>query len=369
MLDTLATFASSSESSLPVPSLAGFLLACLFLPLFIRALQSAGIGQYIRSEGPVSHKSKAQTPTAGGVAFIVAIFLAYLLWTLMTGAQSIVAYAVLIAALVCGIVGLFDDLAKLAKKDNAGVSGWLRLFVEALCGIALAWFLVAQVSFSVIPFSKAELIAGTGLAVPWPVLLLFGAFLMAATTNAFNLHDGMDGLAAGTAAPVLATMALLLFATGQFELAALAAAAAGGLAAFLLYNRYPARIFMGDTGSLYTGGLMAGICLAGRLEFWFVPLTLIYILETLSVIVQVVYFKLTKDYSPPHPVSPVRLIWTKLTKRLPGQGKRFFRMAPLHHHFEAVGHERGWAEWQVVAGFWLAQILISAAVIAVFHWF
>src|SRR5205085_4570311 len=135
------------------------------------------------------------------------------------------------------------------------------------------------------------------------------------------------------------------------QLAAVAAAGAGSVAGFLIYNRYKASIFMGDTGSLFLGGLMASLVLAGRLEIWFIPLSLIYILETLSVMIQVVYFKLTKDYQPEKAMSGPALVWLKLTRRLPGEGKRIFRMAPLHHHFEAVGAEKGLKEWQVVACF------------------
>jgi phospho-N-acetylmuramoyl-pentapeptide-transferase len=123
---------------------------------------------------------------------------------------------------------------------------------------------------------------------------------------------------------------------------------------------------MGDTGSLFIGGALAGLVAASGLLFWFIPLALIYIIETLSVIIQVVYFKLTKAYTPEQPMSKPKLILTKLTKRLPGEGKRFFRMAPLHHHFEAVGADKGIAEWQVVAGFWVAQLVICVAVAAAY---
>jgi phospho-N-acetylmuramoyl-pentapeptide-transferase len=158
----------------------------------------------------------------------------------------------------------------------------------------------------------------------------------------------------------------MLLMTGQVPLAVVATAAAGSVAGFLVYNRYKASIFMGDTGSLFLGGLMALLVVAGKLELWFIPLALVYIVETLSVIIQVVYFKLTKDYQPEKPMSAPALIWLKLTKRLPGEGKRFFKMAPLHHHFEAVGAEKGIAEWQVVAGFWLVQMALCLAVLATF---
>jgi phospho-N-acetylmuramoyl-pentapeptide-transferase len=146
-------------------------------------------------------------------------------------------------------------------------------------------------------------------------------------------------------------------------LAVVAASLVGAVGGFLIYNRNPAKVFMGDTGSLYLGGALASLVAASGLILWFIPLALIYIIETVSVMIQVVYFKLTKDYTPETPMSKPALLWLKLTKRLPGEGKRFFRMAPLHHHFEAVGEDKGVPEWQVVAYFWLAQLAICAAVL------
>jgi phospho-N-acetylmuramoyl-pentapeptide-transferase len=130
-----------------------------------------------------------------------------------------------------------------------------------------------------------------------------------------------------------------------------------------VFNKYPAKIFMGDTGSLFLGGLIATLAIAGGLLIWFIPLTVIYIAEALSVILQVSYFKLTKPYQPPAPMNKMALIVLKLTKRLPGEGKRLLRMAPLHHHFEAVLADKGVPEWQVVAGFWLVQLVICLAVV------
>jgi len=165
---------------------------------------------------------------------------------------------------------------------------------------------------------------------------------------------------------VLAVMAVILMPFSETGLAPLALATVGALLGFLLFNKYPAKIFMGDTGSLFLGGLMAGLTLVGGFLLWFVPLTVIYIAEALSVIAQVSYFKLTKPYLPPQPMSRPALIWLKLTKRLPGEGKRLLRMAPLHHHFEALMAERGVPEWQVVAAFWGVQLIVSLAVLAAF---
>lgn len=190
---------------------------------------------------------------------------------------------------------------------------------------------------------------------------------MAATTNAVNLHDGMDGLAAGTSAQVFATMAAMFFALNNLAYATISATAALALLGFLRYNKNPARIFMGDTGSLFIGGLMAALVVAGGLTLYFVPLSLIYIAEAVSVMAQVTYFKLTKPYKPEKPMSTPALIILKLTRRLPGEGKRLLRMAPLHHHFEAVLGPRGWTEAEVVAAFWGVQLLLCLLTLGLFH--
>lgn len=268
-------------------------------------------------------------------------------------------------ALAAGLIGLADDTAKLRRQANAGISARTRLLCETGLGLALGALLLWHGNGTQVLLGGAH---HQQLVVQLPVVssLALAAFYMAATTNALNLHDGMDGLAGGTALLVFVSLFVMLLVTGQMQLAVVAGAGAGAVAGFLLYNRYKAQIFMGDTGSLFLGGLMAAVVLAGKLEFWFIPLSLIYVVETLSVIIQVIYFKMTKPWPPDKPVSPLSAIWTRLTKRLPGEGKRFFRMAPLHHHFEAIAAEAGIREWQVVASFWLAQAVLCLAVLALF---
>jgi phospho-N-acetylmuramoyl-pentapeptide-transferase len=171
----------------------------------------------------------------------------------------------------------------------------------------------------------------------------------------------MDGLAGGTSFFVFATLAVFLaLVPGGKDLAIVAGATAGALLGFLLYNKFRARIFMGDTGSLFLGALMAGLVVYGGLIVWFIPMALIYIVETISVMSQVVYFKLTKPYTPEKSMSAPALALYKLTHKLPGEGKRLFRMAPIHHHFEAVCSEKGIKEWEVVIWFWIAQALLCA---------
>ncbi|HEY9869611.1 MAG TPA: phospho-N-acetylmuramoyl-pentapeptide-transferase [Candidatus Obscuribacterales bacterium] len=362
---------SSPSLSLPVPSVAGFILSLILLPPYIRWLKAKQLGQYIREEGPASHAIKAATPTMGGLVFMPVAALCAGLWLHWAGALVVKPLLVLGIALLCGGLGLVDDLAKFRRKANAGLSARARLLIELALGLVLGAALLAGCGepYAFVPASIGSAFGLGGelssLGLPLLPFLTLSAFLVAATTNAVNLHDGMDGLAAGTGAQVLAAMAAVLLATGQWPLAAVAASGAGSLAAFLVFNRYPASIFMGDTGSLFVGGLMASLAIAGGIEIWFVPLAVIYILETVSVMMQVVYFKLTKQYTPAKPMSRPALVWLKLTKRLPGEGKRLFRMAPLHHHFEAIALEKGHKEWQVVACFWIVQLLLCVLVLVV----
>ncbi len=280
----------------------------------------------------------------------------------------------LAGACLCGLLGLADDYSKVTSKSNAGISAKLRLACEFELGLALGLtFTFLHPPDIVLCMSHG----GEGLARSihlneYPVINLLYMFLlvpfvMAATSNALNLHDGMDGLAAGTSVIVFVTLAIMLVSIpGCTALSCLAAAAAGAIFAFLLYNRYPARVFMGDTGSLFIGALMAGIVVYGGLVLWFVPMALIYIVETLSVISQVLYFKATKAYTADKPMSKPACLLFKLTHKLPGAGKRLWRMAPIHHHFEALAAENGQKEWVVVLWFWLAQMVLCAICLAGF---
>lgn len=342
---------------LPMPMLVGFMVAVALLPAFIKYLRSKSIGQFVRADGPKEHMGKANTPTAGGIVFLFAACVGSIAWFFYTGKFGVQALAVLMVTNFCGIIGLSDDLAKIANKDNKGISGRTRIGLEALIGTCLGMILLLTSS---VP-------SAIGIfSVPVWFYIVFAAFLLAATTNAVNLHDGMDGLAAGTACQILATLSFMLYYQGSLELAAIAAAAAGATAGFLIFNRNPARIFMGDTGSLLLGGAMAALALSGNLVLWFIPLSLIYIVETLSVIAQVLYFKLTKPYASDKSESPLSVICIKLTQKLPGEGKRLFLMAPLHHHFEAAGKDKGIKEWQIVAYFHVVQFILCLITIVAF---
>lgn len=354
----------------------------MVMPLYIRRLKQLQINQFLREEGPKSHAHKAKTPTMGGLVFILTttltLLVSGLVWLKGDASRSlnIVVTAVTLIGALCGVVGLLDDSAKVINKANKGISGFVRLGIETFLGLVLGLILIFFGGGSLILPNLAPALATAQssfpaaflfCALPAVLLLPLAAFLAAATTNAVNLHDGMDGLAAGTSCQVFATLSVLLYETGQVGLATISATAAGALLGFLLYNKNPAQIFMGDTGSLFIGGLMACLVTAGGLTLWFIPLSLIYIVEALSVMAQVVYFKLTKPYTPEKPMSVLALVKLKLTKKLPGEGKRLFRMAPLHHHYEAVMSEKGWAEWQVVMAFWICQAILCFLVLGSFE--
>lgn len=336
--------------------------------------------QFIREEGPQSHAAKAKTPTMGGLCFLTLSSIVSAAVIVLTKLpDGLPALLVVATGCLCGLVGLIDDFAKINSKSNAGISAKVRLLAEFGLGFALAGGLLLLGGNTIDqlvldPSKPAVVLSGFSDILRLGYVFALVPFLVAATTNAINLHDGMDGLSGGTSMMVFATLSALLLHLSTLPgnplalpLSVVCASIAAALAAFLIYNKYPAKVFMGDTGSLFLGGTMAAIVAASGLTIWFIPLSLIYVLEALSVILQVGYFKLTKEYTPQTPMSTPALIYLKLTKRLPGEGKRLFRMAPLHHHFEAIAEDKGIAEWKVVACFWLAQLVICAATYAAFR--
>jgi phospho-N-acetylmuramoyl-pentapeptide-transferase len=297
---------------------------------YIDFLKRRYMGQYIREDGPESHQSKAGTPTAGGVLILVAVLFAVLCLVLARGLAflSTPVLTVTAVALLFGALGFVDDYLKISKKKNKGVSGYTKLAVQVVAGLLTGWLAMSHNPTGTVSFFNWFSV-DLGWAYP-----LFSAFVITAASNAVNLTDGLDGLASGTALMTFMTFSLLLLSMQQTELGLLAQVFAGSSLGFLLFNRHPARIFMGDTGSLALGGAMGALAVMGHLEFWLVFLAGIYIVETLSVILQVWSFKTT--------------------------GKRIFRMSPLHHHFELGG----WSETRVVYSFVTFQFV--CCVLAVF---
>lgn len=298
---------------------AGFLA----LPL-LRALKA---GQFIRQEGPQAHFKKAGTPTMGGIFFIpVGVTVAILLSGFSAGTV-----AAGLLTLAYGFIGWLDDWQVIRRKSNKGISPRAKLALQILFAVAFCgWVLTTQ---------SASL---TTVALPLGVSLPLGAlfwplagFVLVAESNATNLTDGLDGLMGGTGAIALVALGALV-APSHPELMIFCAAMAGACLGFLVHNHNPAKVFMGDTGSLALGGALAAVGILGGNLFGLLVVTLLFFAETVSVIIQVSYYKATKGPD--------------------GVGKRFFRMAPLHHHFELSG----WSELQVVGVFYAVTALLGA---------
>ena len=299
---------------------AGLLISAAVGFFLIPALRAAHAGQSIKEIGPTWHKSKEGTPTMGGLMFIaaVAVVLLVMSWRDMA-AGDFGGLFVLVFALCYGAIGFLDDFAKLRKHQNTGLTAKWKFLLQL--AMALAFISLIRWSGHVttdlyVPFLNIT------FTLPWPVYMLFAAFVMVGCDNAVNITDGLDGLAASVTLPVCIFFAVIAFRWDHPTLAVFAAALAGGLLGFLIYNFHPAKVFMGDTGSLFLGGAVCALAFALDIPLILVLVGIIYIIETLSDIIQILYFKAT-------------------------HGKRFFRMAPLHHHFELGG----WSEVRIVFTF------------------
>ncbi|GAC1621771.1 MAG: phospho-N-acetylmuramoyl-pentapeptide-transferase [Candidatus Acidiferrum sp.] len=337
-------------------SLTAMFLTLVFGPWLIRRLRELQIGQFIREEGPQDHKKKAGTPTMGGVLIVVSTAVPTLLWADLTRPFVLVA---LFALLAFAAIGFVDDYAKVSKQRNLGLSGKkkfsLQIFVSLIVGVALL-ILSKHSAYStqlVIPFAKRvhpDLVVHSLLSSAhlWPLafvpFLVFVAIVIAGSSNAVNLTDGLDGLAigctviAGGALTVLtyvssnyrwATYLEIQYIPGVGELTVFCGALVGASLGFLWYNAHPAEIFMGDVGSLSLGGTMGVIAVIIKQEILLFFVGGIFVIEALSVILQVGSFKL--------------------------RGKRIFRMAPIHHHFELMG----WSESKVIVRFWIAALVFA----------
>lgn len=288
-----------------------------FLVPMLRALKA---GQSIKEIGPNWHMSKQGTPTMGGIMFIVATLAAVLIftWKDMAGGDFSALFVVIFAILY-GIIGFIDDYAKIRKKENTGLTaGWkfLLQLAVAIAFLALLRYFGHLSPNLYIPFLNVD------LKLPWLVYLIFAAFVIVGCVNAVNLTDGLDGLAGSVTLAVAVFFAVLAVFWDKGPAGIFAGALAGGILGFLIYNFYPAKVFMGDTGSLFLGGAVCGLAFVVDAPLILIPVGIIYIIETLSDIIQVGYFKLT-------------------------HGKRVFRMAPLHHHLELGG----WSEIRIVLTF------------------
>jgi len=313
--------------SLLIAAGCAFILCFLGMRLLIPALRALKAGQSIREIGPNWHKEKEGTPTMGGLGFIAAAVVASLLAGIPQMMQGNFDHLYILAfALVFGAIGFADDFVKVKLKRNLGLTAWQKLLLQlAAAGAYLAllrWNGNLQ-SALYIPFWNVT------VELNWIVYLVFAMFVIVGCTNAVNLTDGIDGLASGVTVPVMVFFALSAYLWKQESVALVPAAMVGGLAGFLCYNFHPAKVFMGDTGSLFLGGLVCGLAFALDMPLVLLLVGLVYIAETLSVILQVGYFKLT-------------------------HGKRIFKMTPIHHHFEMSG----WSEVKIFTVFTLVTVVM-----------
>jgi phospho-N-acetylmuramoyl-pentapeptide-transferase len=290
-------------------------------------------GQFIREEGPQSHYKKAGTPTMGGLLILLTALVGLLGFLVFAPSlRDMSLFWVVLVLVVFGALGFSDDFLKITKRKNKGISGWTKLMVQMALGLILGLWVMQHPGGSDVHLPGHWVMAFGWL---YPLLVVF---LITGASNAYNLTDGLDGLAGGCGFMTFIGLAFLLSPHPSLMLFALLLA--GGCLGFLVFNRHPAQIFMGDTGSLALGGAMAALAVLGKVEFYLLLLGGVYVIETLSVMLQVAYFKLTR-------------------------GKRLFKMSPIHHHFELCG----WQEPTVVITFILAQALLAVVAVLVYHRF
>lgn len=301
--------------------------------LLIPKLRKMKAGQSIREDGPVWHMTKQGTPTMGGLMFIVGITIS----CVVIGWQEITTgnwghIIVLCFALIYALIGFLDDYEKVKKKQNLGLTAIQKFLLQLVVAIVLV-LILRLLGFLTpnlyIPF------AGVTVPIPEVIYFIFAAFVIVGTVNAVNITDGVDGLATGVSIPVALCYGILAWWWSMPDLGIFAAAMLGGLLAFLIFNFNPAKVFMGDTGSLFLGGAVCGMAFAMDVPLILIPLGMVYIIETVADIIQILYYKLTG-------------------------GKRFFKMAPLHHHFEMGGWSgKKWSEKKIFAIFTFMSLIFA----------
>ncbi|MBF0117899.1 MAG: phospho-N-acetylmuramoyl-pentapeptide-transferase [Desulfobacterales bacterium] len=316
------------------------LILCFFLgPWMIRKLTEMQIGQYIREDGPKNHQKKAGTPTMGGILIIFSITLSTLMWTNLTNRYV---WIVLLITLSYAFIGFRDDYLKVRKKQNEGLTAREKFLLQTVIAIIVGVLIYMSPNFKTnitVPFLKT---VSPDLGF---LYILFAAFVIVGTSNAVNLTDGLDGLAIGPVTIAAGTYMIFAYVAGNIkfsdylqisyvagcgELTVFCGALAGAGLGFLWFNSYPAQVFMGDVGSLSLGGALGTVAVVTKQEILLVLVGGLFVMEALSVIFQVGFFKMT-------------------------HGKRIFRMAPLHHHFEL----KGWSEPKVIVRFWIIAIILA----------
>ncbi|WP_018756681.1 phospho-N-acetylmuramoyl-pentapeptide-transferase [Paenibacillus terrigena] len=297
-----------------------FLLAVIAGPLCIPLLRRLKFGQQIRQDGPQGHLKKAGTPTMGGIIILLAFTLSFLKFSVMNTDFIVL----LVATLGFGLVGFLDDYIKIVFKRSLGLTAMQKLFGQLLFAVIVCALLISN--------NHSTVIAIPGTSVAWDFgwfYYVFITLMMLAISNAVNFTDGLDGLLSGVSAIAFGAFAVIAMQVEGHASAIAAAAMIGAVLGFLVYNAHPAKVFMGDSGSLGIGGAIAAIAILTKTELLFIIIGGVFVIEMLSVILQVGSFKL--------------------------RGKRIFKMSPIHHHFELSG----WSEWRVVITFWIVGLLLA----------
>jgi len=310
-----------------ITALVSFIITAVLGILLIPVLDKLKFGQRVRDDGPQSHLKKMGTPTMGGIIFIPAIALA----TLLFSDINVDTVALIFIITGFGLIGFADDFIKISKKRSLGLRANQKLLFQLLLSAGLMIYIFAYYAKPteiIIPLHHIRLDLGL-FYIPFTVFLILG------TVNSVNLTDGLDGLVSGIIA-IIAFFYTALLARSNLNLAIFSSAVTGGCLGFLLFNRHPARVFMGDTGSLGLGGALAAITVLSRSHLFLAIIGIIFIIETLSVILQVLSFKFT--------------------------GKRILKMSPIHHHFELCG----WSERKVVHTFWLITLIAGILALMMF---
>ncbi len=305
-----------------MPVIISFLISVVFCPILIPFLRKLKFGQTEREEGPQSHLKKNGTPTMGGLVILASILLTSLIYI---GKYTEI-LPVLFMTLGFGLIGFLDDYIKVVKKRSLGLTPLQKMALQFIVtGVFIYYyFKIAGLDTSI----KIPFVSGDGFVMPTWLFIIFVFIVVLGTVNGVNFTDGLDGLASGVTV-IVATFFTIATLSLNPSMTPITGAVVGSLLGFLLFNTYPARVFMGDTGSLALGGFVSSIALMLHMPLFIVIIGLIYLVEVLSVILQVGYFKLT-------------------------HGKRIFKMAPIHHHFELCGY----SETQVVAAFSIITALL-----------
>jgi phospho-N-acetylmuramoyl-pentapeptide-transferase len=331
--------------------------------VLIRVLAGKGYGQIIRDDGPSSHHIKRGTPTMGGIIFILAAVLGYFVAHLVTGTAVTVSALLVMGLVVClGVIGFLDDWLKVSRQNSRGLPGRYKLLGQAIFATGFGYLgLQLAEKGSLAPISQnLSGVRETSIKLGVVLVIILIVIMVMSASNGVNLTDGLDGLATG--ASIMTFLAFVLIGVWEFgqrcisidvvpnlpfgcyavrdplDLAILAAAFAGACTGFLWWNTAPAKIFMGDTGSLALGGAIAGLAATLRVELLLIPLGGLFVIITMSVLIQTVYFKISG-------------------------GKRVFKMAPLHHHFELIG----WEQITIVIRFWIIAGLSVSAGLGLFY--